>query len=128
MPIDIDVLSDLYQCYNPDYSYARTLLNIIVQQFRKDHPIQTYLVTEESTVCVTLGGSSMFEFGDGQLLFNTENSNQVEKVNFPDFIKVRNISAGDQFLLIGTNDGTLLQYGDSLRQIKYKPFVHSIPV
>ncbi|CAD8157004.1 unnamed protein product [Paramecium pentaurelia] len=121
VPIDIDILSDIYQCYNPNYSYSRTLLNIIIQQFRKDHPIQSYFTTEESTLCVTLGGTAIFEFGSGQLILNKDTFDTVEKNIFPDFIRIKSISCSDEFILVTTADGSLLQYGDQYKQIKYKP-------
>jgi hypothetical protein len=99
-PIDIDIFCDLNLSYNHNYSYSRTLLNIIIQQIRRDHPIQTIHLTEQSTVCVTVGGGSIYEFGENKLFGRSAEElvshaddiqEGVEKITFPENIRIRSI-------------------------------------
>ena len=50
-----------------------------------------------STLCITVGGGSVYEFGENKIIGEllNEESEGIEKIIFPDSIKIKNISTGD---------------------------------
>ena len=64
---------------------------------------------------MTVGGGSIYEFGENKLIgydSNEDIQEGVEKISLPDQIRVKSISSSNKHMLIVTHDGTLLQYGD----------------